>query len=861
MVWPRRDRYPLVTIGILDGQGPNLGGRLLEVAALDYAGPIQVFVVGKTPLDPRREPFIEFSWAMPLSQCAEGGAAVGVVAREGAGEYIALLPAVAHPHSLWLDELVAIAVEHEECAAVAPVLARPSGVVAAMGATLGADRTWSGMEAPEAKDVDEFEIDAAFGDGILLVRDALREIGQIDAELDLRAFGIDFSLRARARGRRIFAAKRSTITVARDANGRATRVLSLPPKSDLLLIASHNPESLPAALANFEEFASRDEIESETILPEVCRRAGIDISKNASDLFSRALAESSRARHLKIEELNQLHGTIAELEKARHDAAVVMHREMAWAHTLASKLHNAEVAMQSETSKLARELEKLRAASLAERERLEQELAESRHQLSMAAERVELLEKSEQGREVREALAQDLERRWRDAEARREAALRDLGSAQERIRILEELRTTLDARQKEEHGRAERYEKEVRELLDRAARLEVEKRDLGAAVEAKTRALEEKQQKNDDLVARLAKAEKAYDAASALLKAHEQEFEQLRSTVADLDARRKAAERGLSDAQTSLESSRRALNELTSELGLERRRRSDESLRTVKEIEKANQLIGELQDQVAVLTERSAAAEGLASELRVELAQATQRAETAESREEALSADLRGARDLAKTLQTQVGTLEYDRQQLQESVEEFRARLAALDTAHRALQKERGQLKETLQQRDATIQTQTAGLRENAQTIDRLREQALAADAELARLKKAKADELAAARGRIAELEVHSTRLASDLAAERAHAHRLAERIVVLEGQLAATARRLDESRSVHAERVADLARLRTQTLAERDALLSRLVSLLEEVRRPRFFGRAYTDEERSLLTGPGAGFVTKPVR
>ncbi|MFN0204889.1 MAG: hypothetical protein ACKVS6_01085 [Planctomycetota bacterium] len=674
------------------------------------------------------------------------------------------------------------------------------------------------------------------------------------------------------------------------------------------------------------------------MLKESIHRAGIDISEKAVELFSRVLREAARLKLKSNDEINELIQKVGSLERSNHETAIVMHREMAWAHTLNEKLANSEQLLEAERQRLTTEIERTQSQLSAEKDRLEREIGEVVHQLEVAKQRVEILEKGQQGSEFKEIIIRDIERRWREAEDRRETAIRELGSAVERVRGLEEARTSFEARMRDEQLKFERIDKELQELRDKSSRIELDNRQLHLTVER------DSAEKNE-LIKRIKNAEDAFDAASKSLRNYELDIEKLRLQMAEAESRRESSERLLVETQISLEGSKRALNELTSELGQERRKRSDEVLKTVKEVEKATQLIAQLEDQVSALSERILSAESYAADLQVKLTHETSRADASEAREEALRISLSQSREAIAGYEKQVAVLQRERESLRESIQRYqenvnelesslellRSDLARIESIVKDLQAERLQLLDTIQSNEKAIadlkvqisvretefldrmdefrkertsyQSKIEKLQLELNTererhaIERAAHEASrekirileaarsALSAEAAALKNANAalhteiGELQSTgrqlRERIEELIVERNELQQLLTTERGYAHLLHLQKSKVEQDLASTRaqleatlftldaayRDLDASRSVHAERVLDLARLRSSTKLDRDMLILQIVNLLSEVKRARLWGRKWTVAEREFLAGPGAGFVNEPLR
>ncbi|HKE00992.1 MAG TPA: hypothetical protein VKE69_08285 [Planctomycetota bacterium] len=447
---PLRDRAPAVTVVLLEADASDLSARLVEVAAQDYSGPLETIVVAARDARQLGREMEAHPWARAAERPAEAGEAVELAVGLAGGVYLAILPRSARPHPLWIEELVAAAVARPDAFAVAPSLSRPGGTLVAAGAERANGGPWRARPQPAASDAAD-TIEAAVGDGLLVAVAPLRGLFPLDRELDARALGIDLCLRAKARGLPVVLAPRARVVVpgSRDASNGRDRV-EVAERSSLLLTATYQSDALGGALGALRLLAEAAEGESAALVREALRRAGFRASEPALAVFLAALRRW--AKHaVQLESASAALGTrVATLEREGHEQAIVLHREMAWAHELNGR---------HEKLRIAHDQERARAETAEGRGReLDADLGRTRDHLRRETERAN-------------GLAADL--------ASTAARLRDV-----EIALAEE--RTARAAAEARAARAEEEAASLRVLLDETSSALVERRGDLARLRART---------------------------------------------------------------------------------------------------------------------------------------------------------------------------------------------------------------------------------------------------------------------------------------------------------------------------------------------------------------------------------------
>ncbi|MBI3819829.1 MAG: hypothetical protein HY286_14125 [Planctomycetes bacterium] len=967
-----RNRTPLVTIALFDADAPNLGARLKDIAAQDYVGPTQTIAIAGENSKTIFKRATDFPWLTVLDKTASESSALRIIAEHADGDFIALLPLHARPHSLWIHECMAVAIEHEKLLGVAPTIAYQNGEAFLQGLQRNDRGVWRGGDSQQKESaLSESEVEATVAAGFMISTTALRALLPLDPSLDLTSSCIDLAIRGRAMGLHLYLAKRARVVVSQIVPANSGIFQNA--RSELILVARHSPDFLPISIVESKLFETGDDGENGNTLRDVLQNAGIELHRNTAEVFTRTIGEVFKRVLKTREELESLNTVIQGLQKEKHELSVVMHREMAWAHELDKMRLDVETRSGRDRERMTAELEQARRAAGEEKNLLQARLADTTRQLEATQQELLLLREQRKGAVVSEARVTELENRWRESESRREQALRELGITQERARSLEDLKRLSDTTVQEQRDKRIEAETEIRVLRDRESRLNTEIGGLRKQIDERAKSIEQIEARLRSAEANIRAAEEGFRAASRTLQQSQSENNNLKNTIKSAETRRDQADRALAALQVEFESNRHALQKLTSELGQERERTGEEMQRTGKEIERATTLISTLEDEIAVLTQRKSSAEQVASELRLRLSEETRRAEGVEKRLEELRENFEDQKqqivelneaiakandervrvyeskaalqfqfdelhadhaelvELKITLESKINDLESDRAKLEkerDGLDDNITKLKADAERDRKLRaEEKSRYSQWIAERDKVITDLNASLRDmTAQRdqvmIDRARlakerdlgienitiltaerdrlvaeraalrreveqlkqqlgaavaanEQLRAGNASLARrladeqntvaqLRTAAAlhesrigeleRELASARAENAELRGENSKLQIKLAAEAAHAHSLFTKNTEL-------AIDLDAARSQIFQRVSDLALLREQVLRERDGLTARIVTLLEEVRRPRWRGRKLTKDELEFLVTRGAGFVTESIR
>jgi len=887
------DRTPSVTIALFDGDRGNLQARLLEAAAQDYAGPLQTVVVASTQRDALAPKLAAAPWAICAPRAGIGADALEAALECAASDWIALLPGEAHPHPLWVDELVALAIGRPDVFAVAPSLRRGTGALLGAGARVREDGGWEG--SPEEPAEPSAEIACALGDGLLVHAPSLRELLPLESGLDLRALGVEITLRAKARGQRVVYAPRSRVVVSARTQQKGEKRLTIDEQAELLLVARHQPQALARALGRMAIVSDRHDA-AEDVLREAMHRAGIDSPQALPKLLLEGVAGWARRAFDAESQIVELRERLAAMEHEHHETLVTLHREMSWAHTLNQKVADMTSSGERDRAKSAADLEKARQDAEREKEAVVRALAEAERKLGVALREQELIAAERAGLIATETRVASLEARWRDAEQRRETAEREGAVAAERARLLEETRTLLEQarREAEEARRAEaerraQTELELRTSQDRvrasAEEVDLLRRDAKAAAAERV-----------ELGARLAAAEDAFRGASGALAASQLEASRLAERLAETEQRREKAERALADQQVETQALRDSLaaraTALTEELTAERRAREESSALAESTAERLVTLEGDLEVAVSARS----VLERVASEQRVQLDQSRARAEGQDQRIRELSTALEGLRRDLASAESAYGGERTERLRLAEEVAALRVQWNDSVAREERVMAELVQLqadseaaarahRETLErwEREWTehrseLQGQLASERHERSSLEQHRghletllieTRGRAAELEAAHaqtreeLERFRMEMTAYAQRLEAELNMvraENGELHQSLHAEQVHAAKLHENLRGAWTTIDAQRRSLDETHARLSERQGDLARLRAQMLADADEMAERLVRYLEEIQKPRWMGRKLSRDERAWLVGPGARYVTSKI-
>lgn len=919
------DRAPAVTVVLFDADRPNTAARIRDLAALDYGGPMQVLAVSGADVDRAIAQTRAFPWVYTLAEPAVNGAAIAKALEVATSPFIAWLPRSARPHPLWLDELIAVAVEHPGALGVAPALAHPGGETVAAGVerldsgTDGTSGVFRARRPANGLPASESELDAVFGDGFLARVEWLSTLAPFDNDLALRELGIDLSLRGRATGHPVLYAPGARVFISTASAGSDTteKTVAIDPRADLLLSASHNPKSLPGMIAANRALGELDSGEVEALLSDALKRADIPVTKPSLEFLSRTVLESARLMRASRSEIDVLKNQVGAVQKEQHEARVVMHREMAWSHALDQRARTAEDTLAHEKQKFEADRAQAQRIASEEKQDILRKLEEAGRNMEQAERELVLLREQRKGDAFNEARIAEIDRRWRESEERRETALRELGIATERARALDEKRHALEQANREERDQRIRRETELAAAVAREERWSADARAATAEV-TELRTL------RSSLEARVQELLEGFNATSKTLKKSEEDLANAMAGAAELERKRELADRNYAQVQVELETTKRALNDLNTALSQEQRTRTDELKRSGQEMERASAVISELEDEIRVLGERKSSAERIASELQAKLTESESRVETLESQEIQLLAevkDVRGELEASRRQYEQsrleIATITDRYNKLRASFETLTVDYATIESALKNLQKEFEQMTEARDASaaqaakyaaqwnatEATLAGVRATLAERESELERVRESLAgreselsaaraevveknlniknlesglaAARAELARTQRdldKTSTELAEASARlVAETRQHlednetarelQERLSTELATERRYAHDLFIQKIALENRVEELRVERDMARSELASRTGDLARLRRDVVTEKDQYLSKIVDLLDEVRRPRFFGRRHTEDELRILKGPGAGFVKNPIR
>ncbi len=891
---PPVDRTPPVTVLLLDADRGSLRVRLREVAAQDYAGPIEVFAAASSDPAALARRLESERWVRPLAGAAVPAAAVEQATHLARGTFLALLPPEAHPHALWLDEMVAVALARPGIFGVAPALVRASGSVVAAGVAHDPAGAWSGTSSISGDG--PADVAAALGDGLLVAIDALSECFPLDPTLDVRALGIDLSLRARAMERAIVLAPRARVVVPVAGRAPEGQGLRLDERSELLLDARYRPEEFPALLGRSSLLAAEDADGARAFLRLAMDRAGIAIDEALLDILSRSIAEASRRAVSAEGRARDLEERERELTTERHETAVVLHREMSWAHALDDKVRASVDMLARERARHAAEREREQREAALARERLEERLAETERRLAIAERDAELLRIEGGGGESEERV-RELEARWQGAETRSRESIQKLTSALDRLRDLESEREEIEDERRSSLDRqaaAENELRSVREWLERAQR----------DAESMRRLVEQRAQ----LQARLATAEEGFAASTRLLHATTEDLERTRARAEEAEGRRIAAERALSELQVSFQLASDALREARAEMLTEKEGMQVEQERSQSVVER----LATVETEHAALLETHAAAERVLVESRQRLSEAESGIVLRDREIGELGSALRSARERVTALDRRLDAQREDRERLVAELSEIsrratetaaqlaaaaeerdrrgaeldrvrtemaeaRSREAALSEERDALARDLASTRERSEAERARLEAELASTKERLEsTTERL---GAATDA-VARTEAALARERAERTSALREHEEQRSLLERKLAESRQRTDELRvalvesrSRIEDLEGRLHAeqthaahlddrlrTLRREhDSTRATVAERSGDLARLRARMLEERDRLEEQVVALLSEVTKRRWRRRRLSPREEEFLRGPGARFARGP--
>ena len=800
------DRSPAVTIVVLEADAPNLGARLLETAAQDYFGPLEILAIASKDAGELALRLQEYPWASPAPRAAEGGAAIELALSLTRAGYLAFLPRHAHPDPLWIDALVEAAVAHPEAFAIAPRIVRSSGVLLAAGVERSPEGRWHGSEGGAAEE--PAPVGAAVGDGLLVSVSQLSRCLPLDPALDARSLGVDLSLAAKSLGSPIFLAPRARVVVSTAGSANGDGRLHLEPDSELLLIAKREPARLASLLGGSGVLLGKDAAAAAALVREALARAGYELSDEAVRLVAESLGEATVQAQGARDRQRELEARVGQLESQLRENAARLHKEMSWAHELDRRLLDANKTGDADRARVASEHEAAASELKRDADWMRSELAATQENLGIAQRELEWLRRRlEAGTNPNDLRIQDLEQRWRRAEERCEAATRELGTAHERMRMLEQAFRTLERVQTEVARHRGNLEAQLQQTLERAKRAE----ELGKHSQEATQGASGER---EAMLARLGAAEAGFDAAARSLHTNKTEMDRLRTRLADAQTRRDLAERTLAEMQDSKTAEKQAA-----------------AFRL--ELEAANARVEAADQRLAEPAARLA-------EVRQQNGELARHNERLRSERGSIVEALTAARAAAAALEANVGELRAARAELESALADTRARLG---------------------EREIELASERARFDANKTRLE----------ASLAELESSLAQSqrsLAAAEGALATKTRENQETARSLATERAARAASEERGASLESDLAAareslesTRGRLDESLSALSERVGDLARLRAAILLERDRTAERMVGLIEEVRRRRLFRRPLSEWEREFLTGPGAGYVREPLR
>lgn len=903
-------RTPSVTIAILDADSPNLSVRLKDIASQDYGGYIQIVAVAAKDVDRVRREQQSTTWLEIVDNPSSGSAAIEAVLECATGDFIALLTPKIQPHPLWIDELVAVAVEHSRLIGVAPHFSRPNGdsidVNEPNVRRYGVPKEQTNGDA---RVVAEREIESAVAAGILLSTSAARSFLPIDTSYDIVAACIDICIRARKENYVLLSAPRSKVFVP---SGDPTKSGLVPtPESELMLVARHDSQSLAKILVDSPAFHDEVDDAQLDILNEVFKRAGMEVPKSAGELFLKSLAEMTRRYQQSIRSVEEIDNKIKGVEHERYELSVSLHREMAWAHELSRQVQEKDSTSLRDKGRLESQLDTLSRKANEEREALTRQLADADRQIATFSRELALLREQKQGLVANEARATDIEKRWRESEERRENALRELGVAQERARTLERLRKELETASQEQRDKRVEKESELRASLEREQKLSINLKNRYEEISKLEAGVKSKDEELKQLHGRLRASEDAFNASSKSLQQLQTEIARATQQLSEIEIRRSASERLAAELQIELENTKELLNGVTQELRRERAQRGEEAQRTGQEIERVTTLISTLESEVTELAERKSAAETVIADLRIRFEEESRRADRANAEIQVLKSSLEELKNrLAETralyersqdertrFSEALGQLQSEYNELEELQDATKREREQLAKELRALNLERDHLlervhelerglfavsnalnRESRSRRDTESKLLEANRRisVNNKEIEALKLQIVEANARASQLEK----DLGSTKNKLAEtqsslqsereanaqLRKTVARLEHKLADEGAHAHSLHLQNELLTNELSAvnanltvTGERLDRALSSLHERESDLWRLRESTVRDNDALAARIVALIEEVGKPRWRGRKLTKDEVDFLCGPGAGFVQKP--